>query len=102
MQIELDKIVVENNADESRFEVQVGEYLAVIDYYRQGNDIVFTHTGVPDPLGGQGLAGKMAKTALEYAKHNGLDVVPNCPFVRAYIRRHSEYRELVSENFGEL
>jgi len=76
MQIELDKIVVENNSAESRFEVQVG--------------------------GGQGLAGKMAKTALEYARNNGLDVVPNCPFVRAYIRRHSEYRELVSENFGEL
>jgi predicted GNAT family acetyltransferase len=102
MQIELDEIIVKNNSAESRFEVRVDEHLAVIDYYREGNEIVFTHTGVPDALGGQGLAGKMAKTALEHAKSNGLDVVPNCPFVRAYIRRHSEYLELVSDSFGEL
>jgi predicted GNAT family acetyltransferase len=102
MHMELDKIVVVNNTDESRFEVQVDEYTAVIDYYRRGNNIVFTHTGVPDPLGGQGLAGKMAKTALEYAKAEGLKVVPQCPFVRAYIRRHAEYQQLVSEEFGEL
>ena len=102
MHIELDKISVENNTDESRFQVQVDEYIAVIDYYLRGNDIVFTHTGVPDALGGQGLASKMAKTALEYAKAEGLKVVPQCPFVRAYLRRHSEYQGLVSEAFGDL
>lgn len=102
MQIELDKITVENNTDASRFQVQFEEHIAVIDYYLRGNDIVFTHTGVPEPLGGQGLASKMAKTALEYAKAEGLKVVPQCPFVRAYLRRHAEYQELVSEAFGEL
>lgn len=102
MQIELDKITVENNTDASRFQVQVEEHTAVIDYYLRGDDIVFTHTGVPEPLGGQGLAGKMAKTALEYAKAEGLKVVPQCPFVRAYLRRHAEYQELVSAAFGEL
>ena len=99
MQLEIDKITVINNTADNRFEVQEGEHLAVIDYYRKGNNIVFTHTGVPDALGGQGVAGKMAKTALEYASSEALDVEPLCPFVRAYIRRHPEYQELVSKDF---
>ena len=99
MQIELDKITVENNTAKNRFEVTIEGNLAVIDYYREGNKIVYTHTGVPDALGGQGLASKMAKTALEYARSENLDVVPQCPFVRAYIRRHAEYQELVSKDY---
>lgn len=99
MQIEIDKITVINNSADNRFEVQEGENLAVIDYYREGNDIVFTHTGVPDALGGQGVASKMAKIALEYARSAELGVVPLCPFVRAYIRRHPEYQDLVSKDF---
>ena len=47
MPIEIDKITVVNNSDDNRFEVREGEHLAVIDYYREGNNIVFTHTGVP-------------------------------------------------------
>jgi predicted GNAT family acetyltransferase len=99
MQLDIDKIAVVNNTDDNRFEVQAEGHLAVIDYYREGNKIVFTHTGVPDALGGQGVASKMAKTALEYARSAKLDVVPQCPFVRAYIRRHAEYKELVSADY---
>ncbi|MGB3716041.1 MAG: GNAT family N-acetyltransferase [Candidatus Promineifilaceae bacterium] len=99
MELEIDKITVVNNAADSRFEVQQGGHLAVIDYYREGNNIVFTHTGVPDAIGGQGIASKMAKTALEYARSTDLGVVPLCPFVKAYIRRHPKYQELVSKDF---
>lgn len=99
MKIDSENLSVRNNVEENRFELQAGEYLSVIDYYRKGNDIVFTHTGVPDELSGQGIASKMARAALEYARSEGLDVVPNCPFVRAYIRRHQEYMDLVSDRF---
>jgi predicted GNAT family acetyltransferase len=101
MSIDLDKITVVNNPNDNRFEVQEGEHLAVIDYYRDGNDIVFTHTGVPDQLSGQGLASKMAKIALDYARSEGFEVFPRCPFVRAYIRRHPEYQDLVSDRYIE-
>jgi predicted GNAT family acetyltransferase len=101
MQLEIDKITVINNTAGNRFEVKEGGHLAVIDYYRDGDNIVFTHTGVPDALGGQGVASKMTKTALEYAKSAELGVVPLCPFVRAYIRRHPEYQELVDKDFDD-
>jgi len=97
MQINLDDIEVVNNTVEQRFEAQVGEYLAVIDYIPKEKTITYTHTGVPDEIGGQGLAGKMARTALIYARDNDLKVIPQCPFVAAYIRRNPEYQELVWE-----
>jgi predicted GNAT family acetyltransferase len=101
MHIDLDSVTVVNNVSENRFEVIEGEYVAVIDYLRKDGDIAFIHTGVPEALSGQGLAGKMANVALEYAKSEGLSVLPRCPFVRAYIRRHPEYQELVSERYRE-
>ena len=33
---------------------------------------------------------------LEYARQERLNVVPLCPFVASYIRRHQEYLDLVS------
>jgi hypothetical protein len=38
----------------------------------------------------------MARAALEAARADGLEVVPLCPYVAAYIRRHQEYLPLVS------
>ena len=95
MQVNLDRLEVVNNAAARRFEVQVGGYLAVIDYILKEKLIIYTHTGVPDAIGHQGIASKMARAALDYAAANDLKVIPQCPFVAAYIKRHPEYQSLV-------
>ena len=99
MEIDLNNVQVSNNAEASRFEAQIGPYTSVIDYYYSGQAIVFTHTGVPEEISGNGIAGKMAQTALEYARAERLEVVPLCPYVAAYIKRHPEYKDLVSERY---
>lgn len=99
MDIDLNKLKVINNSAENRFEVRVGQALAVIDYLRKGNFLIFLHTGVPKELENQGIGSLMARTALEYAKTEKLTVLPECPFVRAYIKRHPEYQPLVLENY---
>jgi predicted GNAT family acetyltransferase len=99
MEIELSQYEVNNNEEENRFELIVDDHTAVIEYFIVRDSIVFTHTGVPTPLEGQGVASKMAKTTLEYAKAEGLWVIPKCPFVRSYIKRHSEYMSLVAPDF---
>ncbi len=65
--------------------------------YRSGTagQIVFTHTGVPPALEGRGIGSALAKTGLEYARANNLEVVPLCSFVRGYIERKPEYQDLV-------
>jgi uncharacterized protein len=54
---------------------------------------VFVH---PD-LRNQGIAGKITKVALDYAKDNNLKVIPTCSYAEHFIIRNKEYRELLFE-----
>lgn len=98
MQVDLSKLVVENNSERRRFEAHIGEHVAVLDYVMVGDIIRLTHAGTPHPLRGQGVAAVVTKAALEYAKAQGYKVIPVCSYVEAYIRRHPEYRSLISTN----
>jgi uncharacterized protein len=91
----LDNLEVINNKDARRFEVSLNGKVAMIQYLLTNHLIVFTHTEVPSEFEGMGIAGKMAKTALDYAREAGIQVQPLCPFIAAYIRRHPEYQDLV-------
>jgi uncharacterized protein len=85
-----------DNAAENEYEVHAEGEVAILTYQRQGKRITFYHTEVPPALEGRGIAGMMARAALEAARADGLEVVPLCPYVAAYIRRHQEYLPLVS------
>lgn len=87
---------VENNEQKQRYEVKMGEYVAVLSYERRGKTLIFLHTGVPEALEGHGIANKLAHFALEEARSQQLTVVPLCPFVTSYIRRHQEYLSLLT------
>ena len=77
------------------FEVDTNQQLAMAEYRRRGDTIFFIHTEVPRELEGQGVASKLVKAALDDARAQHLTVVPFCPFVAAYIRRHPDYKALV-------
>lgn len=86
---------VKHNELSQAFEVKRDDQLAVLEYYRQDDAIVFTHTGVPEELEGQGVGSALARAGLDYARAQDLRVVPQCRFVRAYLERHPEYQDLV-------
>ena len=88
---------VEHNPAAGRFEAAVDGQLAQAQYRRVGERILFTHTEVPEQLEGRGIASKLAKTALDYSRAEGLTVVPLCPFIASYIERHPEYADLVGK-----
>lgn len=87
---------VVHEPEESRFAVHAAGHTAVLEYQRVGERVVMPHTVVPGPLEGRGIGGRLARTALEWAGQENLRVVPLCPFVRAYIRRHPEYAVLTT------
>ena len=95
-------IEVEDNVDSQRWEARVDGYVAVAQYKRLDNAIVFTHTEVPSELSGRGIANLLVRTALEDVRARGLAVVPFCPFVASYIRRHGEYEPLVPPEYKML
>jgi len=94
--LNLGGVTVTNSEEAQCFETSVDGLRAFIAYRRFPGRIVFTHTEVPPPLEGKGLASKLARTALEFARVSHLRVVPLCPYVSSFIRKHSEYRDLVS------
>ena len=95
----MNEINVERNEKDHRFEVRVGDEMARIDYSRSGKTLTLIHTEVPKAFEGKGVGGKLAQTALEYARAESLKVVPSCPFVATYIRRHPAFMELVAPDF---
>lgn len=87
---------VRDNRAEQEFELDADGYRAIAAYQREGGVIVFTHTHVPRAIEGRGVGGKLIRAALDAARDEGLKVVPQCPFVAAYIERHPEYRDLLA------
>ncbi len=82
----------------SRYEGRVadGADLALACYRLDGRSMTFTHTEVPPAFEGRGVGSALVRHALDDARRRGLSVVPMCPFVAEFIRRHDEYADLVA------
>jgi len=90
--------VVTDNEAESRFEIRAdGELAGFIGYILDGSLIDLVHTEVDQKFQGGGLAGQLARASLDSARARGLAVLPTCPFIRSWIRKHPEYKDLVAE-----
>jgi uncharacterized protein len=90
-------LMVRHNPAENRFETEVEGMLSVADYQRRGTEIIMTHTFVPPPLRGRGIAEKLVRAALEYARDERLKVVPACSYVDEFIKRHPEFGPLLMD-----
>jgi predicted GNAT family acetyltransferase len=88
---------VTNNERTHRFEVESGDQTAFLSYRHVGGSLTLDHTEVPPDLEGRGIASQLARTALDYAREQGLQVVPICPYISKYLKKHSEYLDLLSE-----
>ena len=80
-----------------RFEATIEGYTAFIDYDLKPGIITVLHTEVPTELEGRGIAGAMTKFALEHIAENNLQLVPLCPYMQAYLKKHPEYQHLVKK-----
>ena len=87
---------VQDNRARSRFEMTVEGATAVAQYKLDGDVLHLTHTIVPREVEGRGVGSRLIRGALDEARGRGLKVDPVCPFVRAYIERHSEYQDLLA------
>ena len=86
---------VRDNPQHHRFEMDLGDGLAVANYRELPGALAITHTEVPPAHGGQGVGSALVEQVLEIIRARGLKVVPRCGFVAAYLRKHPEYRDLV-------
>ena len=80
-----------------RFTAEVAGATAYLTYReRAGRVLDFDHTFTPPSARGGGIASQLTARALEHARSGGYKVIPSCPFVAAYIRRHPQFRDLLA------
>lgn len=87
---------VHHAEQERRFEIDLGGSTAIAAYTLHDNAIIFTHTEVPEQHEGQGIGTLLIKAGLDYARQQGLKVVPSCPFFAAYMKKHAEVQDLLT------
>lgn len=87
---------VRDNTALSRFELDAGGVTAFVTYRLGDGVITLQHTETPPQARGQGIASRLIEGTLKLLQARGLKVIPRCDFVRAYVAKHPEYRDLVA------
>ena len=93
-------IEVHNNQEAGRYKALLDGQIAGSAFYRpDGDRIVFTHTEVSPEAQGMGVASSLIRAALDDVRAHGKLIIPLCPFVVAFLKRHPDYVDLVVEHY---
>jgi predicted GNAT family acetyltransferase len=89
-------LIVRDNPEELRYEaLREGQLVGLIRYRTEPGVVVLVHTEVDEAVEGTGVGSQLVRGALDDLRARGLRLVPVCPFVATYLRRHPEYSDLV-------
>lgn len=86
------------NDETNQFELEVDGYTAFIEFKQRDERIWLIHTESPPELEGRGVATALVEKTLKYIESNGYKLIPWCPFVVAYLKRHPEWNRILAEN----
>ncbi|WP_270089129.1 GNAT family N-acetyltransferase [Sphingobacterium sp. SYP-B4668] len=89
------------NEGKKRFEIQIQGNYAFINFSIFGTQIALRHTETDPELAGTGAASAIVEKTLHYIEDQQLKLLPFCPFVFAYIKRHAEWKRIVSAKFKD-
>lgn len=89
-------VTIRHDPAQRRFSTEVDGHEAELIYGLQATRMVIEHTGVPEAIGGRGIAAALVKAALDHARGAGWKVVPACTYSAAYVQRHPEYADLLA------
>ena len=80
-----------------RYHAEIDGHQAEIRFAPAGDHVLdFQHTQVAPELRGRGVADVLVRHALEDVRSRGERIIPTCPFVKAFLARHPEFRSLVA------
>lgn len=88
-----------NNPDLTRVEALVdGRVVGFSEYHVEDDGtLCFFHTEVDDDREGQGIGSQLAAGVVEVARAEGVRIIPECSFIRSYLRRHEDTQDVVAE-----
>ncbi len=88
---------VRHDPDNLRFVADIDAAEATLEYSVQADGVLdFRRTFTPPPLRGQGIARQAVLFGLDYARDNGIRIIPTCPYVAKVIRENPDYEDLIA------
>lgn len=88
-----------DNTTGHRFEITLGSDTAYAEYQLVQGGIILPHTVVPEAFEGKGVASRLARYAMQYARDRSLKIIPLCPFMAGYMAKHPETHDLVHPTY---
>lgn len=93
-------IEVTDAPEAKRFEARVdGKLAGFIQYQVRPDAVVLVHTQVLDEFEGKGVGSVLVRRVLDDIRARDGKIIPTCPFVAEYIRRHPDYLSVVAPAF---
>jgi len=98
MNPEFNDVPLIKNSEKNRFELKIDDYVTFIDYKERNNKIWLIHTEAPEELKGRRTATAIVEKTLAYLEDNNYKLIPLCPFVVTYLKRHTEWNRILDES----
>lgn len=93
----MEEVQLKINGNKGAFYIEVdGKQEAMMTFVFTGQDkIIIDHTEVNEGNNGRGFGKKMLAKAVEYARENGIKIIPLCPFAKSVFDKVPEYRDVL-------
>ena len=89
-------IEIKHDKQGQEFFINLDGDTAELSYARPRQDVIdFQHTFVPESFQGRGVAFKLIKHGLNFARNEGLKVIATCEAVQVYFDRNPSEKDLL-------
>lgn len=90
--------VVRHDEPARRYEILAdGRPAGFVTYRDEAGARALLHTEIDPAFEGRGLASRLIQETLDDIRRRGLEMLPRCPFVRAFLDKRPEYADLVPQ-----
>lgn len=90
--------VVRDDPENHRYVLELdGETAGLAVYHIRGGRYFFVHTEIQPGHEREGLGSVLARAALDDVRAKGGKIVPICPFIAAWLRRHPDYGDIIDQ-----
>jgi predicted GNAT family acetyltransferase len=95
-------VTIVDNPEQHRIEARTdgGDLAGFCEYRVRDGSYVFFHTEVDKKYEGQGIGSQIAAGVIEFVRGRAKPITPECPFIRAYMRKHPETHDVLTPGFS--
>ena len=87
------------NEAQQRYEMPFGNLVVYANVRKEKNMLYIDYVFAPQELRGKGAAGEFMSQLMNVVRVEKLKTAPICGYAAGWLRRHSEYQDLVSDEY---